>query len=207
MRLAAPLVLAAGAAALSGCGGGSPATAGEPSRTFNVKIARATFPAKQAVSKPARMEVVVRNATDRRMPNLAITVDSFSYASNYAELAANIRPVWVIEKGPGKPAKPPVETQEVSIPGGQTAYVNTWALGAVAAHATQTFSWLVVPVKGGTYKVRYSVAAGLAGKARARLASGGPAAGSFTVEVAGKPAITHVDPQTGKVLTGAYPTP
>jgi hypothetical protein len=198
-------VLAAAAVPLAGCGGGSQATAGEPAASFGVKIAVASFPAKQAISSPARMRITVQNPGDRTIPDVVVTVDSFSYASNYAGLAANKRPVWVIEKGPGRPAKPPVETQEVSTPGGgQTSYLNTWALGALSPRHQTTFVWRVVPVKSGSYTVHYSVTAGLAGKAKARLAAGGPASGQFTVQIAGAPAITHVEPN-GKVVTGAYP--
>jgi hypothetical protein len=204
----APLALAALAGAgvaLAGCGG-SPATAGEPARSFDVKIASASFPAKQAVAKPERMRLSVTNTGSHMIKNITVTVDSFNYASNYAELADNKRPVWAIEQGPGTPAKSPVETQEVSTPGGgQTAYLNTWALGALPPNGTTTFTWRVVPVKSGSYTVRYAFAAGLAGKAKARLASGGPAGGRFAVQIAGAPPITHVDPKTGKVVTGVYP--
>jgi hypothetical protein len=203
----ASAALAAVGFALSGCGG-SQATAGEPARSFDVKVSTASFPAKQSIARPERMQLSVANTGSATIPDVAVTVDSFNYSSNYAELAANKRPVWVIEQGPGTPAKSPVETQEVSSPGGgQTAYVNTWALGPLAPNSTRTFSWRVVPVKSGSYTVRYAVTAGLAGKAKARLASGGPATGQFPVKIAGAPAITHVDPRTGKVVTGEYAVP
>jgi hypothetical protein len=199
-------LLALAGAVASGCGGGSQATAGEPNASFDVKVSAASFPATQSVAKPERMQLTVQNPGNRTIPNVAITVDSFSYHSNYPGLADPRRPVWVIEQGPGTPASKPVESQEVSVPGaGQTAYVNTWALGPLAANGTRTFAWRVVPIKGGTYTVHYSVAAGLAGRARAQLASGGPASGAFTVKIAGSPAITHVDPKTGKVVPGTYP--
>ncbi len=189
----------------AGCGGGSPATAGEPSKTFELELVRASFPAKQSIAKPERLLVSVRNTSSEAIPNLVATVDSFNYASNYPELASNKRPIWVIERGPGQQAKPPVETQEVSIPGGgQTAYVNTWALGVLPAHQTETFYWNVVPVKAGAFTVRYAFTAGLAGKAKARLASGGPAGGHFHVVIAPKPPETHVDPKTGQVVPGPY---
>ena len=197
---------AALAAVASGCGGGSPATAGEPSQSFHIEVVRASFPAKQAVAKDARLLMTVRNRGNETIPNLTATVDSFLYTSHYPELAAKKRPVWVVERGPGKAAKPPVETQEVSIPGGgQTAYVNTWALGPLPAGQTETFVWRVVPVRPGAYKVHYAFAAGLAGNAKARLASGGPATGSFAVLIAPKPGAKHVDPETGQVVPGAYP--
>jgi hypothetical protein len=191
--------------ALTGCGGGSRADAGEKSRHYEVQVLHASFPAKQAISRPATMELTVHNSGSLTVPDLAITVDSFNYRSSYVGLADPKRPIWVIEQGPGAVAKPPVQTQEVSSPGGgQTAYVNTWAFGALRAGATQTFTWKVVAVRSGARTVHYSVAAGLAGKATATLASGGPAAGKFEVQIASRPGATHVDPKTGKVVTGSY---
>ncbi len=204
-RVLAALAVGAVSAALAGCGGGSQATAGEPSGSFDVKLSGASFPTGQSVAKPETMQLTVHNTGSHAIPNVAVTVDSFDYASNYAGLAANKRPIWVIEQGPGTPAKSPVESQEVSTPGGgQTAYVNTWALGRLGANQSRTFAWKVVPVKSGTYTVHYSVAAGLAGKAKAQLANGGPASGSFKVKIAGSPGASHVDPKTGKVVPGEY---
>jgi hypothetical protein len=100
-----------------------------------------------------------------------------------------------------------VESQEVSVPGGgQTAYLNTWALGPLPAGRTQTFTWRVVPVKPGVHTVHYAVAAGLAGNAKARLTAGGAVHGQFKVSIAAAPPTTHVDPSTGRVVPGAYPS-
>ena len=192
------------AAALAGCGGGSRQDAGEPSRSFEVKVLHASFPAQQSIARPERMELAVQNTGSRTVPNLAITVNSFDYRSNYPHLAARQRPVWVIEQGPGPVPDPPVQSQEVSqLGGGQTAYVNTWSLGALAAGATQTYVWKVVPVKSGSHTVQYSIAAGLAGKAKATLASGAAATGRFAVQIAGTPPSTHVEPD-GKIVAGTY---
>jgi hypothetical protein len=201
------LATAAGAALLAtGCGGGTRQDAGEASGTFEMKVLHASFPSTQAVARPASMVLQVRNTGSRTVPNVAVTVDSFNYIEKFPDLAANKRPIWAIEQGPGAIARPPVETQEVSIPGGgQTAYLNTWALGRLAAGHTATFAWKVVPVKPGTYTVHFAVDAGLAGKAKARLASGGAASGSFTVKIAGAPPTTHVDPNTGRITAGTYP--
>lgn len=197
---------ACSALALAGCGGGTRQDAGEPSGSFQVKVLRASFPSKQSIARPERMELAVRNESSRRVPSLAITVDSFQYASHYPGLADDKRPIWAIETGPGPVAKPSVNTQEVSIPGGgQTAYVNTWSLGSLAPGQTQTYVWKVVPVKPGEHVVHYSVAAGLAGKAKATLASGAKVEGQFDVQIAGEPPATHVDAATGKVVAGAYP--
>jgi len=149
----------------------------------------------------------VENTGQHAVPNLAITIDSFDYASPYPGLADNKRPVWAIERGAGAIADPPVESDEVSpVGGGQTAYVNTWAFGALPAGATRTFTWNVVPVKSGKWTVHYAVAAGLAGKAKASLQGGGPVKGQFAVDIASAPKLTHVNPNTGRVEVGQFPS-
>jgi hypothetical protein len=202
-------VLALGAVPLvAGCGAGTRQDAGEPSASFEMKLLHASFPTKQSIARPATMELQVQNTGAHAVPNLAVTVDSFDYTiAPLNELAANKRPIWAIEQGPGAIAKAPVETQEVSAPGGgQTAYVNTWALGRLAPGKTATFTWKVVPVKPGTHTVHFAVAAGLSGKAKARLASGGLANGQFTVDIAPAPPVTHVNPSTGRIEVGAFPS-
>jgi hypothetical protein len=190
----------------SGCGG-SRMDAGERSRSYAMEVLNASFPAKQSIARPTRFVLQVRNTGDHAVPNLAVTLDSFYYTENFPELAATKRPIWVIERGPGPRARPPVQSQEVSQPGGgQTVYVNTWALGPLASKGTQTFIWSVVPVKAGTFTVHYRVAAGLAGKAKAQVAGGGPAQGQLTASIAPLPPSTHVDPRTGRVVAGTFPS-
>jgi hypothetical protein len=200
-------VATASAVLASGCGGGGARQdASEVARSYSMAIVSARFPAKQAVARPTTLELQVRNTGSLTVPDVAITLDSLSYTEHFPELAANKRPVWAVERGPGVVANPPVESQEVSQSGGAgTAYVNTWALGRLAPGHTQTFRWLLVPVKPGPHTVNFAVAAGLAGKAKVRLGPGGPLGGSFTVDVAAAPAATHVDPNTGRVVAGAAP--
>ncbi len=190
----------------AGCGGTSQ-DAHEAKASFAVQIVRALFPAHQSIARQTGLVLQVRNRSLGTVPNVAVTIDSFAYTDTYPELASNKRPIWVVEEGPGATAKRPVQSQAVSPPGGgQTAYVNTWALGPLAPRQTKTFLWRVVPVKAGTYTVHYTVAAGLAGNARARLLGGGASIGHFTVDIAPRPPATHVDPETGQVVPGAYPT-
>jgi hypothetical protein len=189
----------------SGCGGGAEQNHGEAKRSYDMRIVSASFPAKQSIARPTSMSVNVRNDSNHVVPDVAITVDSFSYVEKFAELASNKRPVWVVEEGPGTPAKPPAQSQAVSPPGGgQTVYVNTWALGALKPNATRTFTWKVVPVKAGSHTVHVAVSAGLAGNAKATLASGGAVTRSFSAQIAGTPPATHVDPSTGKVAPGQF---
>jgi hypothetical protein len=208
-------VLAAGAGLLAGgCGGGARQDASEPKGTYEMRIVHAGFPLRQAIARPTTLVLSVRNAGQRTVPTVAVTLDSFSYASNYPELAANKRPVWVVEAGPGAIPKRPAESQAISPPGGgQTAYVNTWALGPLPPGQVQTFLWKVVPVKAGLHAVSFTVAAGLSGNARATVsnnatggvqsgASGGPVQGRFLVHIAAAPPASHVNPNTGQVVPG-----
>lgn len=190
---------------LAGCGG-TQQDAHEPDATFHMEVTHASFPEKQAIASPVTLTIRVHNSGAKTVPNVAITVDSFNYRSKFPELSASSRPVWAVEHGPGLSPHPPVQSVDVSKPGsGQTAYVNTWALGPLAPGATHAFSWLVVPVKSGRHVVHYSVAPGLAGRSRAR-ATNGKLHGTFLVDVAAAPPPTHVNPNTGRVEAGAEPT-
>jgi hypothetical protein len=191
---------------VSGCGGGTEQNHKEVKRSYAMRITTAAFPAKQAIARPTSLSVRVLNESSHTVPNVAITVDSFSYVEKFPELAANKRPIWVIEAGPGTPAKQPVQSQATSPPGGgQTNYVNTWALGPLAHGQSRTFTWKVVPVKAGSYTIHLAVSAGLAGNAKATLASGGAVRKSLSATIAPVPPITHVNPETGKVAPGPFP--
>lgn len=169
-------------------------------------VTYARFPRLQSIARPTSLELVVRNIGPHTAPNVAVTIDSFNYSENYPQLAANQRPIWVVDRGPGTIPPRPANSQAISPPGGgQTNYVNTWALGALPTGRAQTFHWRLVPVKAGLYTVRYTVAAGLAGKARAVSPTGGPVQGTFTVFVTKAPPPRHVNPNTGQVVPGRFP--
>ena len=180
-------LVAAGTAALAiaGCGGGQRQDADEPSGTFQVAVLKASFPAKQHLAQPERFVITVRNTGAKAVPNVAVTVSSFAERSEQAGLADPERAVWVIDSSPR---------------GGDTAYTNTWALGRLAPGHTRRFVWRVTAVQAGTHTVKWQVAAGLNGKAKATLAGNRAPAGSVTVDVSSKPAQAHVDPKTGRVV-------
>jgi hypothetical protein len=181
----------------AGCGGGERQDADEPSGTFPVDVVKATFPPKQRLAETSELQIAVRNAGDKAVPNVAVTVESdeadqtaaaaaFAEASDQAGLADPSRPVWVLDTGPH---------------GGITAYTNTWALGSLKPNQTKTFVWRVTAVKSGVHAIKYKVAAGLDGKAKAVLAGGNEEpTGSFTINVSGKPASARVG-ANGQVIT------
>jgi hypothetical protein len=189
----------------SGCGG-TEHDAQEPKGVYQMEVVKASFPAKQAISRDTSLALVVRNSGTHTIPNVAISLNSLDYTSDYPHLAVNQRPVWIVNMAPGPAPTPRVLSEEVYPAGGsETAYVNTWALGQLAPGASKIFVWHVTPVKAGVHTVYYTVAAGLDGKARARLANGAPVVGKFVVSVAPKPPRTHVDPQTEQIVAGPYP--
>jgi hypothetical protein len=197
-----------GLGVLAGGCGEAQRNAHEPKLAYTVEVVHARFPAKQAIAHDTKLALVVRNAGVRTIPNVAVTLDSFYYASTYPHLSANKRPVWIVNTGPGVVPARPVQSEAVNPPGGgQTAFVNTWALGALAPGASRSFVWRVTPVKAGVHAVHYTVAAGLDGRARARLAGGGLPTGTFVAQIAPKPPVTHVNPETGQIVAGPNPVP
>lgn len=203
------VLLATGAAGLAlliaGCGGGA-RDAKEPKGTYPVEVTRVSFPRIQAVARDTRLVLVVRNTGSQTMPNVAVTVDSFYYRSDYPRLGVNKRPVWIVNTGPGAIAKSPVESEEINPPGGgETAFVNTWALGPLAPGHRVRFVWHVTPVKSGRHTLTYTVAAGIDGKSVAQLAGGGKPVGRLVARIAPLPPRTHVNPETGEVKPGPNP--
>jgi len=179
--LGACVVLGAG---LPACGGGERQDAKEPSGTFPVEIVRASFPREQTLASASELRIAVRNSGERAIPNLAVSIDSFDRRDEQPGLADPSRPVWVVDRGPA---------------GGDTAYVGTWTGGRLAPGATRELVWRVTPVQPGTYTLKWTVAAGLHGKAEARVRGGRRPQGSFTVRVSGAPAQSAVGPD-GEVV-------
>jgi hypothetical protein len=181
--------LGLGAAALAvaaGCGGNDRQDAHEPKGTYDVKVVSASFPSTQQLSEHATMKIAVRNDGNRTAPNIAVTVgrngkQTFSYHSQQPGLADPTRPIWIVDEPPY---------------GGTTAYVDTWALGELRPHQTKTFRWGVTAVRAGTYRLDYTVAAGLNGNAKVRRAD---AAGTFHVDVTQTPSQSCVT-DSGQVV-------
>ncbi|WP_231398386.1 hypothetical protein [Conexibacter woesei] len=180
----------------AGCGGGGDRQdANEPSGTYKVTVVRASFPKRQRLADDAVMKITVHNADSKTIPNVAVTVTNddgdrggagFTTRSSDTTLADPTRQLWIVDKGPH---------------GGDTAYVSTWALGALPAGQSRTFEWHVTPVVAGTHTLRWHVAAGLNGKAIARTRDGQDAAGTFKVSVSQKAPAVTVDPKTGDVVS------
>jgi hypothetical protein len=219
------VAIAGAALAAAGCGSasshGTPAATATTATTtttatgagFKVSVPTASFAAKQSLAAKERFVIAVRNAGNRTLPNVAVTicnttcsykarrgqgttVQAFSYAiANSANLANASRPIWIVQQAPGPCG---YSCRNLGAGAAVTAYSNTWALGRLAPGHTATFVWTVTPVKAGHFVVAWEVAAALSGHNRAVLASGGPARGKLTVNVSTKPPQYVVQP-SGKV--------
>jgi hypothetical protein len=181
--------------ALSACGGGSRQDAHEPSGTFPVQIATASFPSSQRLSQHTHLVIAVRNTGNHTIPDVAVTISDPKYGTsvqafgqylNQPGLASHTRPVWVVDRAP-EPGGCAYSCQSGGLGGAVTAYSNTWALGALRPGQTAKFDWSVTAVSAGKHVIQYEVAAGLNGKAKARMAGGAVPKGKFTVDITRAP--------------------
>jgi hypothetical protein len=169
----------------AGCGGGGERQdADEPSGTYELEVVQARFPSDQSISASADLRIAVRNTGEGTAPDVAVSLEGLTRRDEQAGLADPTRPVFVIDRSPRD---------------GDTAYVQTWALGPLPPGGTREFTWKLTPVLAGTHTLKYTIAAGLDGAAKARTAGGGPPTGSLTARVSDAPADATVNPDTGAV--------
>lgn len=193
LRGAAATVAAAAVAAVSGCGddGGT----GQQVTSYRVGAPVARFPARQQLAHPVELTITVRNDGRRTIPNLAVTLstgtgdrepveEAFSRRSDEPDLSSRTRPVWIVDEGPAS---------------GDTAYGSTWSLGAVPPGGTRAFRWRVVPIRAGSYTLRYRLFGDTSGRARLRLADGSAPEGTLRVRISDKPSQVEVTP-SGRVV-------
>jgi len=157
--------------ALAGCGGGERQDENEPEGNFAVEVVRASFPDHQKLAKSSDMIVTVRNAGDKTIPDIAVTVNGFDERKKDPDLADPTRPVFAVNGVQVEIAGFP-EAKDATPRGCDTAYVNTWACGPLKPDEEKTFRWTVTAVQAGDYRIDWRVAAGLDGKAKAVAAGG-----------------------------------
>lgn len=177
----------------------NPATA-QSSGSFPVQVTRATFPRFQRLAQRTALTIRVRNAGAQPIPNVAVTITNPRYGTSVLPFATSLdmpglsshsRPVWIVLRAPGPCG---YSCHQLGAGGAVTASANTWALGTLNPGATATFVWGVTAVKAGTFRVAYRVAADLTGGARAVLANGSPATGTFTIHISATPPREVVTP-------------
>jgi hypothetical protein len=186
--------------AVIGCGGGESQDANEPSGDFEVEVVDASFPKVQKLGKSSDLVLTVRNSGNEDVPNLAVTVNGFSYRREETDLSDPNRPRFAVNGLPVEIGGFP-EARDAAPRGCDTAYVNTWACGPLAPDKERTLRWTVTAVVTGPFKIDYRVAAGLHGKAKAVVTGGGAPEGSFTGVVSDKPNHTLIGPDGKTVVT------
>lgn len=187
-------VACTGALLLAGCGEDRQ-DKDEPSGTFPLEVSSVDFPTSQHLAQRSTLEITVRNTGQQAIPVLAVTVRGFSKrraeptgATDAVEPQSDpARPVWIVDTEPE---------------GGQTAYTATWTTDKrkLLPGRSATLRWQVTPVVPGTHTLRYEVAAGLDGKAKAVASGGNQTTGSLKVDIDDAPAQARVDPETGRVI-------
>jgi hypothetical protein len=192
---------AALALGLAACGSEERQDENEPEGKFEVEVVDASFPAKQKLAKRSELSITVRNSGEATVPNIAVTVDGFDTKLQDPDLADPSRPVFVINGQP-REIGDFAESKELAPEGGETAYVDTWALGPLKAGDEQTFTWSVTAVRAGAYKIAYKVAAGLDGKAKAVDETGAAPAGVFIGTIDDTPPDTRVAEDGVTVVEG-----
>jgi hypothetical protein len=204
-------VLAMGA---SGCGSGTtvkgaPQDTDEKKGDYPVSVEEAEFPLQQKLAETTTMRLVVRNAGDAGIPNIAVTVQcrqakggqdgSFDRQVAGQGQADKNRPTFVIDQIPG--AVRPASRQNLDPLERSTAYVNTYTLGPLGPNRTATFEWKVTAVRAGQFRLCYRVAAGLDNKAHAKAASG-----SLPIEKEWNGNVSGAAPKTGVADDGTITT-
>jgi hypothetical protein len=204
VRAGRAALAAAGVLALAGCGGPPRQDVDEPAGVYPVEVTQASFPTDQRLAKTSELRITVHNVGRKSMPNANVAVTTGgaggSYNSsvggfNYRDLKVEDpnKPIFVINKEPK---------------GGETAYVNAWALGQIPPGGSKTFVWQVTAVKAMPFDLRYRVEAGLDGKAKAvQAGTGAPVEGRFRGVVSSKPPNAKVANSGSDVLSGGQRYP
>ncbi len=166
-RVAATIALLVSTLTLTACGG-ERKDEQEPSGTWKVAVEQFDFPTTQRLGKKYRLKMVVRNLSDTPIPNLTITFDGLDDVTTQPGAADPLRPHWVRDRPK---------------PGSVTASRNTYAVGPVAAGDVGEFWMDLTPVRRGRKLLKYTIEAGLTGKAHATYEDGTPATGQREIAV------------------------
>jgi len=188
------LLAAVSAVTLAACGGGERQDADEPEGDYPVQITKSEFPNRQRLAQTSNLQLGVKNAGDKTIPDLAITIstdpnanESFSVRSEQPGLADPSRSVWILENGYPKYAG------ETAPAGADAAQTKTFSFGPLEPGATKNIVWELTPVIAGTYTIQYRIQAGLQGKAKAVTNGGSLPEGEFVVQISDVPPQTRVD--------------
>ena len=197
LRGVAGAAVAALALTIAACGESSKTSEEGAAGNYSVKVVTAEFPPKQRLGETSLMRIGVRNAGDRGMPALTLTVSiagkegresglPFGIRDPEPGLAQPDRPVWVLAEHYPKLAGS-------SEPGGaETANEKTFDFGPLDPGATTEAVWKLSAVRVGDFTVLYSIGAGLNGEAKAVTGGGVRAGGTFAARISEVPPNTVV---------------
>jgi hypothetical protein len=186
------------AAFLVACGGsGDSATTAEAAGAYPVEIVTAEFPSRQRLGETTLLRLGVRNSGEQTVPGLTVSfttggrqgADStlpFGYRSPEPGLAQPDRPIWVLA------AEYPKANGSAQRAGAETASLKTFNFGPLKPGATTEAVWKLIAVRTGNHRLRYTIAAGLGGEAKAETAPGTEAGGSFATRISEVPPNTVV---------------
>ena len=188
------------ALAVAACGG-ERQDENESEGRYRVEVVQASFPQEQSLARRSKLVIVVRNADSKAIPNVGVTLNGFDVRERNPDLADPNRPVFVINSRQKRIAGFS-EEKEASPEGCDTAYVETWACGRLRAGEEKRFVWDVTAVKAGPYRLKYTINAGLDGKAKAIDVDGGPPSGFFVGTISDKPPQARVADDGRTIIRG-----
>jgi hypothetical protein len=195
-------LLAAGAV---GCGGGERQDANEAEATYEVAVVDASFPERQRLAEESELEITVRNDADEKIPDIAVTLRGLERRldnENAQDIQDPNRPVFVIDGDPAEIGG----YQEIKLAapeGGETALVDTWALGELEPGAEKTFRWRLTAVAPGPFELSYAIAAGLGGKAKAVGPGDAQPQGTFKGTISSAAPVSRIADDGRTVVTEA----
>jgi hypothetical protein len=191
---------------LGACGESS-SDADQPAGNYDVKVTRASFPTEQHLGQTSLMQLAFRNTGKKTVPALAVTIsiagkdgqDSslpFGVHDRGERIAQADRPVWVLSA-----TYPRLAGSDAS-GGASTSSPKTFSFGPLKPGESTKAVWKLSAVKAGHFVLRFGVAAGLSGTAKARTSGGGAPGGSFAVDISSVPPDTEVT-DAGEVVEKA----
>jgi hypothetical protein len=186
---------------VSACGGssGDASGAGAVHGRFPVAVT-ARFAKVQQLAEHTSLVISVRNTGHRALPDVAVTICEKSCAASArmnqgtaaqafgyditpaANTADPSRPLWIVDRGPGK-CHFQCNAAGGGAGGGATAASNTWTLGRLAPGRTVRFRWALTPVMAGRHVVAWQVDGNLTGTARAVTPGGDLPQGTLVASV------------------------
>jgi len=159
---------------LAACGDDQQA---KKTETVKLELVGASFAPLQKLAKEETMRITVRNPTSKTIEQVTATVspgDTAGTGSGFDTRSADpgvadpSRPIWVVDEAPKN---------------GVTADPAVTRLGPIAAGKSASFTWKLMPVRPGTYKLRWTVGGNLTNQVRVTDQQGDPISGTFPVRI------------------------